>query len=112
MTATLKVCTALAATLLIAGCSYWPRAGNNGAFYTKVSSPVVALPNNRSEPLRYGQACNSSILGLYAAGDSSIAAAQRNGSITEVVTVEEQFKHVLLGAYAQYCTVVGGYSSQ
>ena len=109
MKSSLKVGSILAAMLLLSGCVYWPRAGNNGAFYTKVSSPVAALPNESSQPLRYGQACSSSILGLYAAGDSSMAAARRNGSITRVVTVEEQFKHVLLGAYAQYCTVVGGY---
>ncbi len=109
MKSTLKVGSVLAAVLLVSGCSAWPKAGNNGAFYTKVSSPVEAFPNSRSEPLRFGQACNSSILGLYASGDSSIAAARANGAINEVVTIEEQFQHVLLGAYAQYCTVVGGY---
>ncbi len=109
MKSSLKVGSILAAMLLLSSCANWPRAGNNGAFYTKVSSPVAALPNESTEPLRFGQACSSSILGLYAAGDSSIAAARRNGSITKLVTVEEQFKHVLLGAYAQYCTVVGGY---
>jgi len=95
----LKVVSVLGVMLLVTGCSAWPKAGNNGAFYTKVSS----------EPLRYGQACSSSILGLYASGDTSIAAARRNGSIDNVVTIEEQFKHVLLGSYAQYCVVVGGY---
>lgn len=109
MISSLKVGSVLAALLLVSGCSAWPQAGNNGAFYTKVSTPVAAFPNSRSEPLRFGQACNSSVLGLYASGDSTIAAARANGSITEVVTIEEQFKHVLLGAYAQYCTVVGGY---
>jgi len=109
MTSLPKAGSILAVMLLVSGCSAWPKAGNNGAFYAKVSSPVQAFPNSRSEPLRYGQACNSSILGLYASGDSSIAAARANGSITEVVTIEEQFQHVLLGAYSQYCTVVGGY---
>jgi len=105
----LKVVSVLGVMLLVTGCSAWPKAGNNGAFYTKVSSPVAAFQNDRSEPLRYGQACSSSILGLYASGDTSIAAARRNGSIDNVVTIEEQFKHVLLGSYAQYCVVVGGY---
>ena len=109
MKSSLKVGSALIALLLVTGCSNWPRAGNNGAFYTKVSSPVTAFENDSSEPLRYGQACNSGILGLYASGDSTLAAAQRNASITKVVTIEEQFKHILLGAYTQYCTVVGGY---
>ncbi len=109
MKSSMKVGSALVALLLVAGCSSWPRAGNNGAFYTNVSSPVTAFENDSSEPLRYGQACNSGILGLYASGDSTVAAAQRNGGITDVVTIEEQFRHVLLGAYTQYCTVVGGY---
>lgn len=109
MKSSLKVGSVLAASLLVTSCSAWPRAGNNGAFYTKVSSPVAAHPNDSSEPLRYGQACATGVLGLYASGDSTIAAARQNGSITQVVTIEEQFKHVLLGAYSQYCTVVGGY---
>lgn len=109
MKPSLRIGSVLVASLLVTSCSAWPRAGNNGAFYTKVSSPVTAFPNDRSEPLRYGQACSSGILGLYAAGDSTIAAARANGSISTVVTIEEQFKHVLLGAYSQYCTVVGGY---
>lgn len=109
MRRSLRVGSVFAALLLIGGCSSWPRAGNNAAFYTKVSSPVAALPNDSAEPLRYGQACTSAVLGLYTSGDSTIAAARANGSITKVVTVEEQFKHVFLGAYSQYCTVVGGY---
>lgn len=109
MKSSLKVGSVLVISLLVAGCSSWPRAGNNGAFYTKVSSPVAFFPNESSEPLRYGQACSSSVLGLYAAGDTTIETAIENGSISEVVSIEEHFKHVLLGAYAQYCTVVGGY---
>ncbi len=109
MKPSLKIGSVLAASLLVTACSSWPQAGNNGAFYTKASSPVAAFQNDRSEPLRYGQACSSNVLGLYASGDSTIAAALADGSITTMVTVEEQFKHVLLGAYSQYCTVVGGY---
>jgi len=105
----LKVGFALTALLMFTACSAWPRAGNNGAFYTKVSSPVAVFENESPEPLRYGQACSSGILGLYASGDSTIARARTNGSITKIITIEEQFKQVLLGAYAQYCTVVGGY---
>lgn len=109
MKPSLKFGSVFAALLLLAGCSSWPRAGTNGAFYTKVSSPVAAFDNESAEPLRYGQACTSGVLGLYTTGDSTLAAARANGSITKVVTIEEQFKHVFLGAYSQYCTVVGGY---
>lgn len=110
MKPSLKIGSVLAASLLVTGCSAWPQAGNNGAFYTKVSSPIAAFQNDSSaEPLRYGQACVSGILGLYTTGDSTIATALADGSITTVVTIEEHFKHVLLGAYSQYCTVIGGY---
>lgn len=104
-----KVVSVFAVLSLLAGCAVWPRAGNNAALYTDVSSPVTVAPNDRQEPLRYGQACTSSILGIYTSGRSTVANAVTNASITEIITVEEQFRHILFGAYAQYCTVVGGY---
>lgn len=109
MQSSLRVGFTVVVLMFLTGCSAWPRAGNNGALYTKVSSAITALPNDSDEPLRYGQACSSGILGLYASGDSTIAAASADASITKIVTVEEQFKHILMGAYSQYCTVVGGY---
>ena len=102
-------------TLLISlfgltGCADWPRAGLNGALYANTTAPVAALPAKKDgATLKTGQACATSYLGLWASGDTSIEAAKKNGGITEVATVEERFKHILLGVKADYCTVVTGY---
>jgi hypothetical protein len=56
---------------------------------------------------KQGQACANSILGIAATGDASIAAAARNGGISNVTTVDRRAKSVLM-FWAQYCTIVRG----
>ena len=56
---------------------------------------------------RSGRACATSILGWFASGDASIAAAAANGGITRVSHVDRESTN-LLGIHATYCTLVYG----
>lgn len=103
----LKLGTIAATALMVSGCAYWPSAPHNGAFYTNVTSPVAVL-DQEAPTVRTGEACSTSILGLFAAGDSSINAAKSKVGITKISTVEERFTQYVLGAYGKYCTVVSG----
>lgn len=77
----------------------------NGLFYTDVKAGVSATEAYGGSAR--GEACASSILGIYASGDASIDAAKKNGGIAQVVTVDHTANSIL-GVYAKYCTVVYG----
>ncbi len=103
----LTTSTVFASTLMLSSCAYWPASGNNGAFYTNVTRPVSVV-QSEALAVRTGEACAIGILGLFASGNSSIAAAKDSVGIKEITTVEERYKQYLLGAYSQYCVVVSG----
>jgi len=54
-----------------------------------------------------GQACATSIMGVAAYGDASVAAAKQAGGIATVSHVDHDLYNVL-GIYAKTCTVVVG----
>jgi hypothetical protein len=54
-----------------------------------------------------GESCASSILGIIATGDASVAAAKSAGGIQQVSHVDHDVFSVL-GIYAKSCTVVSG----
>lgn len=103
----LKLGTLAATALLLSSCAYWPSAPHNGLLYTNVTSPVAVL-DQEAPTVRTGEACSTSILGLFAAGNSRINTAKTNVGITKISTVEERYTHYLLGAYSKYCTIVSG----
>ena len=103
----LKLGTLAATALFLSGCAYWPSAPHNGAFYTNVTSPVAVL-DQEAPAVRTGEACSTSILGLFAAGNSSINTAKTKVGITKISTVEERYTQLLLGMYSKYCTIVSG----
>lgn len=103
----LTVGAVIGGAVLLTGCADWPRSGNNGAFYTNVTVPVAVLQAD-APAVRTGEACSIGVLGLFAAGNSSINAAKSKAGITTISTVEEHFVQYLLGAYSKYCTVVTG----
>jgi len=57
--------------------------------------------------VKEGKACGTSILGAFAQGDASIAAAKANGGITKVSSVDHYAKSIL-GIYGEWCTIVKG----
>jgi hypothetical protein len=55
---------------------------------------------------KVGKACAKNTLGLFATGDASIAAAAKNGGITQVATVDVVSEPGLF--VGQFCTIVTG----
>ncbi len=99
----LTLASAVAATVLMTGCSVSPMAG---ALYTKQQVPVTTSSNATGSKTGVSDKCVS-ILGLVAQGDCSIANAKKNGGITKVSSVD--FKHTnLLGIINTGRTVVHG----
>jgi len=104
---TIRLGMLIAASFMLSSCAIWPSAGQNGALYTEVTRPIAVLDPEVTN-VRTGEACSSGILGLYAAGDSSVSRAKINAGITKVSTVEERYIHYILGLYSSYCTIVSG----
>lgn len=75
-----------------------------GALYTGVTTGTSATSGSTA---KMGMACNTSILGLVATGDASIAAAKAEGGISRVASVDYKAKNIL-GLYGKYCVIVHG----
>jgi hypothetical protein len=93
------------ALVLIANGCAMARGPVNGFVYSDLHSSVAATSNQAGN--RVGEACATSILGIYASGDASIEAARRNGGITLISSVDES-SNSYVGVYAKYCTIVRG----
>ena len=76
-----------------------------GLWYTDVRSGLGATSNAAGNLT--GEACATSILGVYADGDASIDAARRNGRINQISSIDEHHFSVL-GVYGKYCVIVRG----
>jgi len=76
-----------------------------GVIYTEVSGPITATSAERGS--KTGVAEATSILGILATGDASIAAAARNGGISQIKTVDYDATNIL-GLYATFTTRVTG----
>jgi hypothetical protein len=74
-----------------------------GALWMDVKGPIDAGTTVGSKT---GQACASSILGLVATGDASIAAAAAASGISKIETVDHHTTHKVL--FGEFCTVVHG----
>ncbi len=90
---------------LLSGCAA-VRGPLVGVLSSNVTSPVAVNPGSMNG-LKVGTATASSILGIIASGDASVATACINGGISEVVTVECKTSNIL-GFYAEYTTIVYG----
>jgi hypothetical protein len=76
-----------------------------GCFYTDLKAPVTATSNTGSAKVGTGEC--TSILGLVATGDCSIAAAMKNGTITKIQHIDHDAMNIL-GIYAKYTITVYG----
>jgi hypothetical protein len=88
--------------LTVTGCV---RAPLVGGVYTDVQDGITATYSQR--PAKKGEACASSILGIYASGDASINTARTNGNINAVSSVDYH-STTILGVYSTYCIIVRG----
>jgi hypothetical protein len=104
-----KIAFALIAALAFAGCAgvqFASRANGAYGIYsdTQANDQVTDHPLS---PAKTGEACSTSILGWVTTGDSSVPTAAKNGGITKIASVDNNFMQVL-GVYAKFCTVVTG----
>lgn len=80
----------------------------SGILYAEMQYPSYYQGVDNAGPGgKTGKAEASSILGLIATGDASIAAAARNGGIRTIHTADTHVTNIL-GLYATYTTVVTG----
>lgn len=76
-----------------------------GVLYTDVDYPVTATAAEQGS--KTGEASATSILGIIATGNASVAEAAKNGGITKVKTVDVKATNII-GLYAKYTVVVTG----
>lgn len=95
----------LAGVLALGGC--YPTSNLGPAVFTDATETIVG-PTSLKSGARRGQACAKNILGLIAQGDYSVGEAIRNGSITQVQTVDTKIYSVLGFLYHERCTIVYG----
>lgn len=97
------VVAALAAVGMMAGGCMTVASPAIGSIYMDVKGPLDA---GDSVGAKKGKACASSIAGVYATGDASIATAAENGGITTIESVDHHSTNlVVLG---KFCTIVRG----
>lgn len=102
-----KLALALAAgacVVSLSGCAMTTTPAMGG-LYTNTVAPVTATASEAGS--KTGEATVSSILGIIATGDASIATAAKNGGITKIKTVDYKSFNIL-GIYATYTVVVTG----
>lgn len=74
-----------------------------GSIWMDVKGPVDAGDRVGA---KMGTACASSIAGLIARGDASIATAAKNGGITKIDSVDHHSKNMVI--FGEFCTIVRG----
>lgn len=79
------------------GCSYYsaPVMPPGGLFYTNIQAPVDTDVQSNPVGAKVGSSSSSSILGLFAFGDASLASAVQNGGLTKVDHVDYEFFNLL-----------------
>lgn len=107
MSALNKVVLAAALSVSVTGCAM--ATGGNGGVMGTIYTAYKMGGNIGSGGAgsKTGQACATSILGVVALGDATVAAAKQAGGITNVSHVDHD-NFGVLGVYAKTCTVVVG----
>jgi hypothetical protein len=80
----------------------------SGCFYAHVKSPLDTNVDRTVMGQKTGKATNYSLLWVTAWGDASTAAAAKNGGITTVNHMDNEFFSVFFGIYAESTTIVYG----
>lgn len=94
--------------LLLTGCAALPLSPGlaaPGYFFANTGGPLAV--GSHPGYSKVGRAMSKSILGWVSFGDSSIAAASRNGKITKIHHVDYHVKNIV-SAYCEYTTIVYG----
>lgn len=97
-------------SILINGCSpifKAPVVPPFGSAYNNTSAPIETTFNQNKIGPKRGTASTTTILSLFAFGDSSVYEAAKNGNIKVVNHIDAEWFNVL-GIYVKYTTVVLG----
>jgi hypothetical protein len=107
MNALNKLVLAVAVCVAMTGCAM--ASGGNGAAMGTIYTAYKMGGNIGSGGAgsKTGQACATSILGVVALGDATVATAKAAGGITNVSHVDHD-NFGVLGVYAKTCTIVVG----
>jgi hypothetical protein len=98
----------LASTVaLITGCYTAPVIPALGGAFTNTQAPLDVDYDETQLGSKTGKASTVAILGLFAWGNASTAAAARDGGITTIRHADYEFLNVL-GLYQSFTTVVRG----
>ena len=95
---------AVAAAATLSGCAA-VATPLQGVLYSDVNYPITATSSEVGS--KTGEATATSILGIFATGDASVAAAAKAGGITKIKTVDVKASNILT-FYAKYTVVVTG----
>jgi hypothetical protein len=96
---------AVLVAILFSACSAAVVAPVTGFLYTDLKGPHMATSNPVAT--KVGTAEVTSILGIVATGDASIATAARNGGISKISHIDYESKSIL-GIFAKYTVYVYG----
>ena len=105
MNKTLVAAVAGAATLFVGGCINAPFRPPCGVV-TSIEAPL-STEGNWDVTQKKGTATTTTVLGLVASGDCSVAAAAKNGGIKKVNHVDYRYKNIL-GLYQETTVIVYG----
>ena len=92
----------------LSGCATFAFPGSRSAIglvYTDARTPQAPTPNTIGK--KKGEACATSILGIFTTGDARIRAAADAGNIDNISAVDVSIMNIL-GIYAKMCTIVSG----
>lgn len=95
------------AGVALAGCYHAPVKPNVGYLYSDISAPITTVSTGDPLGTRVGRATATGYLGLVSTGDCSVAAAARNGGITQIHQIDYEFYN-MLGIVQEFTTVVIG----
>jgi hypothetical protein len=110
MRKTVTYLVVVSVALLFTGCAAMTISPVPGVLYTEIKAPEGALAAPVGEVATYskvGSASCTSILGLIATGDASVAEAMANGGITKIHHVDYAGDNIL-GVVAKYTVIVYG----
>lgn len=96
--------------LLTTGCAgvvFQPKGAMQGFLFAENQSNTYVNDDEQGGFAKKGESCAKSILGWVTIGDASVASAAKNGGITNVGVIDNDFSNIL-GVYAEFCIVVHG----
>ena len=110
MKAITKIAAATLLTGTLSGCAGFysaPLTPPGGALFSDIQAPLSIEPEGTKLGSKVGEASTTSILGLVATGDASVATAAKAGGITTVRHIDYKMKN-LLGVLSTFTIVVYG----